>query len=310
MSLFIDVIEVLSNKIKAGLKEVIESEQKKHDRPIRRICDACFKYLDYGELRYDKMEDGISRLQETGISGNPLKVLLFAVLHESLDEDESAVKYFTEFSDSSPAEPFRQELTDFITIGRLITLKEYPLLENAGSILIDRYTDENTVTDTLSNLYLMAEGKEYLPVFQKLLDRAKGLYPASIQLEGFNGFIRLKGENYQKALESFLAIKERLEQDKDKRYYNLNLASAWDNIAGCYLKLGDASKTVESCDVALSYDENAEDYTVGNSILYKKAEAFLLLGEKELALAIVSKMLNENEDDEKALEIKNRIGAH
>ncbi len=307
MSLFIDVPEALSDKIKAGLMDVIENEKKGQDRTVRKICEVCNKYLDYGELRYDRMEDGIARLQEIGISGNTLNVMLFAILHESLDEDLIAVNHFTEFSGSSLAESFRSELADFITIGRFVTLKEYDVLEHAGSVMVERYTDEDNIMDTISNLYLKAENEEYIPVFQRLLTRAKELYPSSLSLESLTGFMHMKGKDYRKALESFLTIKDKMEQDRDNQNYNFNLALTWNNIADCYLKQGDAEKTTESCDIALNYDKNAEDYMVGNPILYKKAEALILLGDNDQALAIATQLLSENPDDEKALEIKNRI---
>jgi hypothetical protein len=98
MSLFIDVIDILSNKLKASIIEVIENEQKYQDRYIRKICEICIKYLDFGELRYDKMENGINKLQDIGLAGNSLNILLFAVLNESLDEDSIAIRHFGEFS--------------------------------------------------------------------------------------------------------------------------------------------------------------------------------------------------------------------
>lgn len=307
MSLFIDVPEVLSDKIKAGLLEVIENEKKEQDRPVRKICEVCSKYLDYGELRYDRMEDGIAELQKTGIPGNALHVMLVAILNESLDEDLTALNYFAEFSGSSLAGSFRPELSDFITIGRFVTLKEYDMLENAGTIMIERYTDEDNVTDTISNLYLKAENEEYVPVFQRLLNRAKELYPSDLSLESLNGFMNMKGKDYPKALESFLGIKDKMEQDRDNKNYHFNLALTWNNIADCYLKQGDLAKTIESCDIALTHDEKAEDYKVGNAILYKKAEALILLGDNDQALAIATRLLSEDPDDEIALELKNKI---
>jgi len=307
MSLFIDVPEVLGDKIKAVLLEVIENEKKDQDRPVRKICEVCTKYLDYGELRYDRMEDGIAELQKTGIPGNALHVMLVAILNESLDEDLTAINHFAEFSGSSLADSFRMELSDFITIGRFVTLKEYDRLENAGTVMVERYTDEDNVTDTISNLYLKAENEEYIPVFQRLLNRAKELYPSNLSLESLNGFMNMKGKDYPKALESFLGIRDRMEQDRDNKNYHFNLALTWNNIADCYLKQGDAAKTLESCDIALTHDEKAEDYRVGNAILYKKAEALILLGDKDQALAISTQLLAEDPDDEIALEIKNKI---
>jgi hypothetical protein len=118
------------------------------------------------------MESGISHLQGIGISGNGLNVLLFAILNESLDEDLIAVKHFTELSDTSLADQFRSELNDFINIGRFVTLKEYDRLEDAGSIMIDRYTDEDNITDTLSNLYLKARTNNTFWYF-KVADQGK-----------------------------------------------------------------------------------------------------------------------------------------
>jgi tetratricopeptide (TPR) repeat protein len=305
MSLFIDVPEALSRCVKSGLIKIIANEQKKQERPVRKICETCIKYLDYGELRYDKMEDGIDRLKDTAVG--PLSLLLSAIMQESLDEDKTAVSHFEAFSSSALAEPLRQELHDFITAGRFVTLHETPALEQTGLLLIERYTDAGTITETLSNLYIKAEAKEFLPVFIRLLDRAKELYPDSLQLEGFSGFIHLNGELYDEALMSFMTIKDKLEQDTQNRFYNYNLASAWDNIALCYLKQGEALKARESCNMALSFDEKSEDYTVGKPLLYKKAEACLLLGDQEQAGEIVGQLLLENEEDEMALELQKRI---
>jgi tetratricopeptide (TPR) repeat protein len=307
MSLFIDVIEVLTHKIKGVLVEVIDHERKDQEKAVRKVCDACSKYLDYGELRYDKMEDGISLLQKHAASGNPLHKLLLAVLHESLDEDEVAIKYFMEFSDSSLAEPFRAELIDFIHIGRLITLKEYDKLERTGIDIIEKYTGEDNVVETLSNLYLKTENEEYNHVFQKLVARAREFYPSVLALESLKGHINFRGKEYLQALESFLTIKDRLEQDRENSLYDFSLASVWDNIAECYLNLNDAAKTIESCDFALSHDMNSKVYKVGNPILYKKAEALILLGEKDKAADIAGQILSEDPGDEQAAEIRNRI---
>jgi Flp pilus assembly protein TadD len=46
---------------------------------------------------------------------------------------------------------------------------------------------------------------------------------------------------------------------------------------------------------------------VENAILYKKAEALLMMGEKDQALAIVKQILDVDEDDENALAIRAKI---
>jgi tetratricopeptide (TPR) repeat protein len=307
MSLFVDVNEVLSDKIKSGLMQIIEQEKQNHERPVRKACETCYKYLDYGELRYDKMEDGIRLLQEKDRQGNALYQLLLAVFNESLDEDEAAIGHFIKFSETPLAETLREDLEDFITIGRVVTLKEHDGLRDAGSVLIGRYSDEENISDILSNLYLRFEKKEFIPVFQQLFQLAEERYPACIPLMSFNGYILVNAGDYSKALELFLQIKDLLEEDKENPFYFHNLASTWDGIAVCYLGLGDAAKTIESCDAATVYDLQAGDHRVGNSILHKKAEGLLLLDQKEEALKIITHLLTEDSKDEKALDLKKRI---
>ena len=284
----------------------MESEKKGQLRSVRKICDTCSKYLDYGELRYDKMEDGIRELQKTGTSTKGFSDMLFGVLNESLDEDQTAIEYFTRFSESSLARPMRPELDDFITIGKLVTLKQIELLENAGMLLVEKYTNSENVTDTLSNLYLKDENEASLPVFQKLIEKATGLYPDGIALESLRGFLYIKGKEYAQALQSFLIIRDRIEQDKENPYFNFNMASTYDSIAGCFLKLGDAEKTIENCDHALHFDNLSEEYKMGAAILHKKADALILAGRKEEALALTNQILEDIPDDEIAMDLKNR----
>ncbi|HEX2396080.1 MAG TPA: tetratricopeptide repeat protein [Bacteroidales bacterium] len=308
MSLFIDVIEPLSGKIKEKFIGLIEAERKDQPRSIRKICETCSKYLDYGELRYDKMEEGINTLKETAHIDSTLYAILMAIMNESLDEDQKAIDLLTQLSETSAALDFKQELIDFITIGSFATIKKYDLLETAGSIIIERYSEENTITDTLSNMYLKVENDEYLPVIQKLLIKAREKFPELLALESLTGFIQIKAKEYQSALNTFMTIKDKLlQQENENRFINDNLASVWDNIAICYLKLGDAVKTIESCDTAIGYDNNAVAYKLGLNVLYKKAEAYLLAGQNENANVIANQILAENPEDESALEIKERL---
>ena len=191
-----------------------------------------------------------------------------------------------------------------------MTLKNYDLLDEAVNIIIERYTDAENITDALSNLYLKVEQEQYIPVFQKLIARAKEHYPSHPALESLFSFMCMKGKDYHAALDSFTAIKNQLEQDIENPHYNYMMAFAWDNIAGCHLKLGDAEKTMESCEKALEYEQKSDELKVGNPILHKKAEARLLAGDRETALAIVSQILEKDNTDETALEIKNKIKAN
>lgn len=306
MSLFIDVIESLSIQLKSGINRVLESEKKDQPRSIRKICDTCSKYLDYGELRYDKMEDGIREIEKTGITHNSFFNLLLAVMNESLDEDQKAIQFFTAFSGSSLCSSLRSDLDDFITIGKLVTLKQSDLLEKAGTIMVEKYSNDGDITDTLSNLYLKEENETHIPVFQRLISKAIALYPSASGLEGLRAFLFIKNKDYQQALQSFLIIRDRIEADKEHPYYDFNMASTYDSIAGCYLKVNEAAKTIEYCDLGLSHDSNSKEYKMGNSILQKKAEALIMAGRKEEALAITEQILSDLPGDEIAIDLKNK----
>jgi tetratricopeptide (TPR) repeat protein len=249
------------------------------------------------------MENGIQEISGLNKSGDAFYTMLLAIMNESLDEDETAVSLLTKFSGSSIARPFVDELSDFITIGKMITLREYDLLETSADIMIQKYTGADTITDTLSNLYLRIDDEAYNPVFQILMDKAKAHYSFSVALESLTGFINIKAKDYGKALESFMAIKEKAEKETDNIYYHFNMASTWDNIAGCYLKLGDAEKTIECCDIAIDHEEKSDELKVGSQILYKKAEALIMKGDKEQALILANRILAESPEDEKAQEL-------
>ncbi len=307
MSLFIDVTEPLSENIKEKFNDIIEGEKKDQPKPVRRICETCSKYLEYGELRYDKMEDGIKELPDCAHTNSALNLILMAVMNEALDEDQKAIEFLEQLTDSPECREFRQELLDFITLGKFSTLGQFDLLETAGKIIIDRYAEESTVTDTLSNMYLKVDNNDYLPVIHILVGYARKKFPDLLALESLAGFMHMKANDYQSALSAFFEIREKLSASLDHNHYiNDNLASVWDNISLCHLKLGDAAKTIEACDKAMEFDSNAIAYKLGLPVLYRKAEAHLLAGNKSEAAAIAGQILAVNPEDETALELRNK----
>jgi tetratricopeptide (TPR) repeat protein len=306
MSLFVDVIPVLSEKIKAEFVAIIEKEKDGNERSVRKICDVCLKYLEYGELRYDRMEDAIGVLGEKP-ANNAFYEMLLGIFNESLDEDQTALKHLERFSNSHLAQTFRAELEDFMIIGKYATLKNFDMLEKSGGTIIEKYTNAENIAETITNLYFTAEDPEYLPVFERLIEKATSIYPDSMNLESASGYIHIMGKNYELALQSFSSVKSKLEQDKENRFYNRNMASIWNSIAGCYLKMGDADKTIESCDTALTYNDLTEDLQIKHTIFYNKAEALLMKGDRDQAKAIIHEVLAENAEEERAQEILSRI---
>jgi tetratricopeptide (TPR) repeat protein len=303
MGITIDIHEKLSKKVVDNLLKIIKDNRDKEDRNIRKICDRCIKYLSMREIYYDVAEKDIDYLNSIITDINPFYPLLLAVLNEATDEDEEAIKYFTILLRSSISENFREELTDFIAQGKFYTLTNYDELENAGLSLIERCSNNSDIVTALWNLTTYADPSDNMPVFEKLCSRAIGLYPENNGILHFQGYLKTLSLDYQAALEIFLQVKDKLEKDdKSPEYFN-TLANIWNNIADCYIKLDKPQQTIESCDIALDYMMKSEDFLIENIILRKKAEALLLLNQKDLALSIITKILEENAEDAESNEI-------
>ncbi len=309
MSVFIDVFESLSERVKKNFLQLLETERKKQERQVRKICELCIKYLDYGELYYSKMEEAIEEMSRVKTGQEPLHHLLFAILYDPLDENETVIKNLEQFNHASPGIPFHQELDDFITIARYVSLSDMSLMEPACEIIVDRYVNEQDVAEVISNLYLKDEKEENIPAFLNVLARAKQRFPDSSSVDSLNAFFNIKRKDYAQALTSFMIIRDRLEKMSDHTYYHQNMATTWDQIAGCYMKMEDAEKTLESCETALMHDEKSGDFSVGAPIYHKKAEALILLGKTEEALAITTHLLKEDEEDEIAKQIQQKVTA-
>lgn len=309
MSVFIDVFESLSERVKKDLLQLLETERKKQDRPIRKICELCIKYLDYGELFYSKMEEAIEEMSRIKAGKEPLHNLLLAILYDPLDENETVIKNLEQFNNASPTIPFHHELDDFITIARYVSLNDLSLMEPACEIIVDRYVNEQNVAEVISNLYLKDEREENIPAFLNILIRAKQRFPDSSSVDSLNAFFNIKRKDYVQALTSFMIIRDRFEKTPEHPYFHHNMATTWDQIAGCYMKMEDAEKTLESCETALMHDEKSGDFSVGAPIYHKKAEALILRGQTEEALAITTRLLKEDEDDEIARQIQEKVMA-
>lgn len=309
MGIFIDVNEKLSEKVIEDLIITIKTAREHEERSVQKVCKNCIHYLTSREANYELAEKNIEQLNKISVNLNPFHWLLLGVLYESLDEDEQAIKYFTDILKTSITSNFREELTDLITIGKFYTLSDFSEFEQAGLILITKFSDESDISDLLWQLFSKVNQGEYISTFENFCTKALELYPDSIGILYFNGFIKKLGLNYQAALELFILVKDVLEKDVENPEYNLRLANIWLEISNCYLKNSNPDKTIEACDIALQYDQKSEDLQVGPFILNNKAEALLSKGEKESALAIIDHVLEENPKNVEAAAILEKIKA-
>jgi tetratricopeptide (TPR) repeat protein len=298
MGMIIDVPEELSKKVVTNLIKIIEAEKSDQKKDIRKICSQCLTYLSIRELYFEKAEANIQFLKSDLPDQHAFYLLLLGVLNEAIDEDEVAIEYFKKFAESSLADSFRDELLDFIELGRFQTLSDYSQFEKAGLIFIDKYSSKSEISDLLWQLSTCVNPSEYIPTFEKFCARALELYPDNYGIEHFHGFIKDQSSDFEASLELYLFVKDKIEKEVENPETNLRLANIWHSIADCYLKLKNPEKAIESCDIAMTYDEKSEGFQIKNFILNKKAEALLLRGEKESALSIINRLLEENPKDE------------
>jgi tetratricopeptide (TPR) repeat protein len=301
MGIFIDVNEELSNKVVENIINTIKTEREREDRTIQKICKHCIQYLTSMEANYELAEKNIDQLKKLPNHNNHFYLLLLGVLNESLDEDETAIQYFSEILNTRITENFTEDLSDFITVGKLNTLSDFSELENAGLILISKYCDESNVSDMLWQLSITVNPEAYLPAFEKLSIKAQELYPENFSIKYFYGYIKKLALNYEAALELFIFVKDELEKEIEDTEDNFQLANIWLDISNCYLKTENPDKAIEGCDISMQYDQKTEEKLLQYYILNKKAEALLLKGEKESALLIINQVLAANPENPEAI---------
>jgi tetratricopeptide (TPR) repeat protein len=307
MGIFIDVNEEYSEIVVENILDILKARRDNEDKQIQKICNQCIKYLKDRDVNYEIAEKNIELLNKKAPDKDPFYLLLLGLLNESVDEEEQAIQYFTDILESEIVKDFREELADFIVFGKFYTLSDFTELENVGLILINKFSSEKDISNNLWQLSTRVNPLEYLQTFSNLIRRASELYPENYEIDHFNGYIYSQQLMYDKALESYLHVAERLKAEDENPNYNFDLAVIWDNIAYCYYKLGIADKTMECCDTALAYNEESEDFSLENNILRRKAEAFLLLKDKDSALSILNAMLEDNEEDPDTLALIEKI---
>jgi tetratricopeptide (TPR) repeat protein len=301
------VIPELSKKVVKHIVTIILAGKDKEDKPIRKICDQCIRCITFEKERDENTEKSIELITSKSSGEKAFYTLLLGILYDDLEEDEPAFKHFSEFAYSSLAEPFKEELLDFILLARFFNMEDYTNLEKVGLVFLNKYSEGIDAAGFLFQLSTHVNLADNIGTFQSLIDRAKELYPDDYALESFNGYLHNVNEEHEKALESFVKVKDNLEKEVDHPTYNLNLASLWNSIAFCQLKLKNSEKTIESCDTALFYNQKSEEMSIENSILCKKSEAFILQGMKDTALSLVNKVLENSPEDEEALAIFDKI---
>lgn len=309
MGIFIDVNEELSDKVVENVINTIKTLREQEDKSIQKICKYCVQYLTSKEANYEFAEKNIDLLKNRSTNKNPFYLLLLGILNESLDEDELAIQYFLDILDTRIADNFHEELKDFITVGKLNTLSDFSEFENAGLILINKYSDASDITDILWQLSLKVKPEEYIPSFENFYTKALELYPDNYGIKYFHGYIKRLDLNYEAALELFLLVKDELEKDVENSEYDLQLANIWFDISNCYLKKEDLDKAIEGFDIALQHDQKTEENLLKHYIMIKKAEALLLKGENEKAISILNQVMTEDPENKEAIALLEKTSA-
>ncbi|MBN2486485.1 MAG: hypothetical protein JXB34_10980 [Bacteroidales bacterium] len=301
------VIERLSEKVVGHIVEIIQSEKAKADKPLRKVCEQCIRYITFEKVKEEDTEKSIDIIESKLSEGNEFYWLLLAILYDDLEDDTHAFEYYEKFAETRLAEHFSNELKDFILMARFFEMADCRYLEQTGSVYIEKYSEGMATASFFHHLSEIAPPKEYSNVYLKLIEKAKQLYPDDYTIDSFAGYVFHSVGDYKKALGAYFVVKENLEKETGHPLYNLNMASVWTSIANCYLKLEDATNTLDSCGTALDYNKNSEEFSILHTILCKKAGAYLLLGDREAAREIIETILEETPDNTEALELLSKI---
>lgn len=302
------VIQELTEKVVQNIVDIIIEKKDKEDKPVRKICDQCIRYITYEKEKIEDTEKSIEIIESRLKDNASFYTVLLAILYDDIEDDELALKHYTEFSYSSLAEPFKEDLQDYIVMAKFFNMNDHSLLEKVGLIYLNKYSQAEVAVGFLYQLCEHVNPQKNYDTFMSLAYRAKELFPEENNIEAFKGYINSKNDKHEKALESYLLVKDNLEKDHEHPIYNLNLASTWNSIAHSYLKIGKPEKTLESCDIALSYNEKSEDISIEDEILIKKSEALLMLNRKEDSRTIALNILKESPEHLEARAIIEKIG--
>jgi tetratricopeptide (TPR) repeat protein len=301
------VIVELSERVIHKLVSIIQDNKDKEEKTVRKICEQCIRYISYRKEKEEDSEKSIETLQNRLSANSQFYTLLLAILYDDIEDDEQALNHYSDFSKTQLAAPFREDLEDYILMARFFNMEDTSALEQVGLAFIERHSEGLNIPEFLYQLSSSVEIKEQIAIFQSLINKTRELYPEEFSIESFQGYLFNMNSQFDKALETLLLVKENLSNDTGNPLFNLSLASTWNGIAYCYIKLNNAEKALESCETALTYNHNSEDISIEHSILCKKADALLLKGQKEEALEVVNKVLEEMPDDAEALDIMERI---
>jgi tetratricopeptide (TPR) repeat protein len=307
MSVTTVVIEELSKKVTDSIVEIIRSEKPNKDKAIQKICDQCIRYIQLEKVKQEDTEKSIEMVKSQLSSDKEFYTLLLAILYEDLDEDELTISCYNEFATSSLVKPFQEEFNDFLLLAVFFNMGDFSELEKVGLTVINKYSSSESAIEFLWHLIQYVEVTDCIPTFQLFINKVKELFPDAYRIEFLQGFLHSKVDNTEKALESFLFVKDNLEKEVENPIFNTELASIWYSIANCYIKMGNSEKAIECCDCSLSYDKNTENFPIENLILCRKANALLANNDKDSALTIVKQILDENPEDNEALDLLEEI---
>jgi tetratricopeptide (TPR) repeat protein len=302
------IIEEFTQNVKKRLVSVIENGKENKDKRLRKVCDQCIKIIDGDILREDLLNISLEMVQSAlKEKDDPFYYLLLALLYENLEDEEQGIHYMEEFSRTSLAENFRDELNDYRTYTKFFGFGDGSLLEEVGLSIISKHANAETVSDVLWMLTEYAKMPEYLDAYLVVANKAKELYPDVFRIDFFLGRIYYYFENYEKALNALMNYKNGVEKETDNPLYHCELANICRSIADVYLKLGNPQNAITNCNDALNYDAKSEDYSIEIQILSIRAKAYILLKEADLATTDINKILAEDPNDENALKLLEEI---
>lgn len=205
--------------------------------------------------------------------------LLIGLLLVQLDDNKASIEYLNKFIEREPDKTISTYVNHFKILVELIELNDITSILSATPSILDVISTKENIIPLLWTLAGKLK-EENTEAFQKLLNRAKELYPYERKLHILQGWVYQQRKNstaLELAIIQYRKYIEALRPDINYDYYHFELAELYHFIAVCYLLMSkiNLDKVNKYCDLAMHHDAETEAYSIEEDIRKTKSSAAL-----------------------------------
>lgn len=289
----------------------LAKEKQSKDNKVATIADV----LIDDRIISEEMTKNYTQYLRKVKSKETFNMLLLAFFEADMENFPESLNLFNEFVKKDPTNPIATDIQQFMSLIKVSELKDYSNLEKDLISIIESISSSDNIINLLWRLSGMINATQNLELFQKLVDKAKELYPKEFRLRSFQGWIYKQTEqpeNLQKAIDEYQKCIDGLKEGKDNGNFHFQMAATYHNIALCFLLFPEPeiNKILGNCDLAAEFDKHTEEFSILPDIENTKAAAYLLVKSKEsikLAQEAIEKSLEIDPDNNESKQLLQKI---